>query len=125
MSSKKGYDDLIKLIRQFLWVKWDDNRGSITTSWTHCIQPKSKGGLGLIDPRTQGFCVATKWIIRVVHGDESWNILIWNHINLASVKGKWQHVGWFDKNLHASFFSIKASSPLSLYGRLGNIIVIF
>ena len=93
MPSKKGYEDLTKIIHQFLWAKWDGTRGFISTSWSHCIQPKCKGGLGLIDRRIQGLCLASKWIIRAAHGNEPWKILIWNHIDLVVVKGKWQHVG--------------------------------
>ena len=58
--AKKGYEDLIKIIRQFLWAKWEGSRGFTTTSWSHCIQPKCKGGLGLIDPRIQCLCLAAK-----------------------------------------------------------------
>ena len=90
MPSKKGYEDLVKIIRQFLWAKWDGTRGFISTSWAHCIQPKNKGGLGLIDPRTQGFCLASKWIIRATNGNEPWKILIRNRIDLATMKCKWQ-----------------------------------
>ena len=112
MPSNKGYEELIKIIRHFLWTKWDGGKGFISTSWSHCIQPRHRGGLGLIDPKTQGFCLAAKWIIRVAKGDEPWKVLVRNRIFLPIVRGKWQGVGWLDKLLHTPYFSIKASPSL-------------
>ena len=78
MLSKRKYEELNRLIRKFLWSKWDGNDGFIGASWSHCIQTRHRGGLGIIDPKTQGVCLAAKWILRAAKGDEPWKILVRN-----------------------------------------------
>lgn len=65
-----------------------------------------------MDPKTQGICLASKWIVRVVSGDEPWKILLRNRIALANRNNKWHNVGWLDKILLAPFFHLKGSFPL-------------
>ncbi len=57
----------------------------MSTSWQHCIQPKDKGGLGIIDPYTHGVCLTSKWVIRALEGDAPWKGLIRFHIQTTCV----------------------------------------
>lgn len=63
MSPIKGFDDLDKLVHHFLWFNWDGRVGFKYSCWTHCIELKDKGGLGILVPKIQGVFLATKWII--------------------------------------------------------------
>lgn len=75
--------------------------------------------MGLIDPQTQGFFLATKWIIKAVSGDEPWKILVRQRIMEASIRRKWQDVHWLDKMLFPSFLNSELLFPSSLFGKLG------
>lgn len=125
MPSKKGYEELNKIVHQFLWTNWDGNSGFKTSSWLHCIQLRNKGGLGLIDPKIQGICLSTKWIIRLMNGDEPWKILVCHRISLVVAYNKWQGVGWIAKILMAYFFCLRASFLYNPFGQYGIKFVIF
>lgn len=112
MPSKKAYDDFIKLVRHFIWSNWSGNAGFKCTFGLNCIQPKAKGGLGILDPKTQGVCLAAKWIILAISRNAPWKILVHFHISQGSVQSKWQIMTWEDKLLLAPFFNIQVFASL-------------
>ena len=75
------------LIRNFLWGA---KQGSLTiakVAWNVLIQPKSNGGLGLIDPLMQSRALLTKFVIRgLLLGSESWKEIFLNQLMQLSPK---------------------------------------
>ena len=125
MPSNKGYEELIKIIRRFLWTKWDGGKGFISTSWSHCIQPKHRGGLGLIDPKTQGFCLVVKWIIRVAKGDEPWKVLVRNRIILPQLEANGKVWGGWTSYIMLLSFLLRPHLLSNQFGKLGKGLAIF
>ena len=68
-------------------------------SWSTLVLPKSKGGLGLIDPGLQSQALLCKVLVRsLLPGNELWKTLIHNRSILWSPRlgGQWKsHKAWF------------------------------
>ena len=113
LPSQTCYTQLTQLIRRFLWSKWGNTKSLPITSWSHCIQPRDKGGLGIIDPYTQGICLNTKWIVRALEGDTPWKHLVRYRIQTATAGKSWHAVSWQDKVLLAPYFKTHGSAPFN------------
>lgn len=55
----------------------------------------------MIDPFTQGVCLITKWIIRVLDGATPWKSPIRHIIATTKANNTWKEVGWKNKILMA------------------------
>ena len=68
-------------------------------AWSILIQPKQKGGLGLIDPFMQSKALLTKHVVRsLLPGEELWKKLWIRHLHKVkpSVGGQWKDsLRWF------------------------------
>lgn len=85
----------------------------LVTSWSPCIHPKDKGGLGIIDPSTQGIYLSAKWISRAFEGNAPWKSLIRYIIQIAMDSNSWSTIHWNDKTLLAPFFKLHGLAPLN------------
>ena len=113
LLSKDCYNQLTQLIRNFILSKWGNKKGTLLTSWIHCIQLKDKGGLGILDPYIQDIFLTTKWIVRSLDGNAPWKHLICHPIQTATTGHSWVLANWSDKLLLAPYFKLHGSAPLN------------
>ena len=87
-----------KILRDFLWLDGKGNRKRHCVKWAWCCQEKMQGGLGLKDIKTQGYALASKWMVKALWGNEPWKILIRNNILRSIIrKGKlWKDIPLLD-----------------------------
>ena len=70
---KSAIGKIQRLIRNFLWSGGDGSFARAKVAWSTLILPKSKGGLGLIDPETQSISLLGKLMVRgLLSGNELW-----------------------------------------------------
>ena len=85
-------------IRGFLWAGNMKDNAAAKVSWSTLILPKSKGGLGLIDPGFQIHAWLCNLLVRsLLPGNELWKRLIHNRSILWSPRlgGHWKpHESW-------------------------------
>ena len=85
-------------IRGFLWAGNRKDNAAAKVSWSTLILPKSKGGLGLIEPGVQSQSLLCKVLVRsLLPGNELWKTLIFNRSILWSPRlgGHWKpHKSW-------------------------------
>ena len=77
----KIIEHLDKLRRSCLWVRRSDDgiRGSSLAAWDMVCKPKSKGGLGIIDLKTQNQGLLLKQLHKFYNKhDVPWVKLIWD-----------------------------------------------
>ena len=113
LPSQTCYTQLTQLIRRFLRNKWENTKCLPITSWTHCIQPRDKGGLGIIDLDTQGICLNTKWIGRALEGDMPCKYLVLYYIQTTNFGKSLNMVRWQDKLLLVPYFKTHGSTPFN------------
>ena len=87
-----------KILRDFLWLDGKGNRKRHCVKWAWCFQEKKQGGLGLKDIKTQGYALASKWMVKALWGNETWKIIIRNNILRSIIrKGKlWKDIPLLD-----------------------------
>ena len=74
---KSSICQIQRLIRNFIWSGREGGRACAQVAWTTLILPKSKGGLGLIDPEDQSKALLAKLIVRgKLPGTEPWKMLL-------------------------------------------------
>ena len=56
-----------RLMRTFIWGNNASNNSVAKITWKVLIQPKRKGGLGLIDPFMQSKALIVKHIVTVIN----------------------------------------------------------
>ena len=82
-----------RLIRNFIWGNNASNNSVAKVAWTVLIQPKRKGGLGLIDPFMQSKALLSKHVVRsLLPGEELWKKLWIRHLHndKPSTGGQWK-----------------------------------
>ena len=71
-----------RLIRNFIWGNNTSNNSVAKVAWTVLIQPKRKGGLGLIYPFMQSKALLCKHVVRsLLPGEELWKKLWIRHLH--------------------------------------------
>ena len=88
-----------RIIRNFIWGNNSSNNSIAKVAWTVLIQPKRKGGLGLIDPFMQSKALLSKHVVRsLLPGEELWKKLWIRHLHNVkpSIGGQWKDsLRWF------------------------------
>ena len=88
-----------RLVRNFIWGNNRSVNPVAKVAWSILIQPKQKGGLGLIDPFMQSKALLTKHVVRsLLPGQELWKKLWMQHLYKVkpSVGGQWKDsLRWF------------------------------
>ena len=71
-----------RLIRNFIWGNNASNNSVAKVAWTVLIQPKRKGGLGLIDPFMQSKALLSKHVVRsLLPREELWKKIWIRHLH--------------------------------------------
>ena len=66
-----------RLIRNFLWSGGEGAFARAKVAWSTLTLPKSKGGLGLIDPENQSKAMLAKLLVRgLLPGNETWKMIL-------------------------------------------------
>ena len=90
-----------RLVRNFIWGNNMSDNSVAKVAWSILIQPKQKGGLGLIYPFMQSKALLTKHVVRsLLPGEELWKKLWIRHLHKVkpSVGGQWKDsFRWFFK----------------------------
>ena len=83
-----------RLVRNFIWGNDTVHNTIAKVAWSVLIQPKHKGGLGLIDPFMQSKALLVKHVVRcLLPGQELWKKLWMCHLYKfkPSIGGQWHH----------------------------------
>ena len=98
MFDKQAIRTVKACIRGFLWAGMRKDNAAAKVAWSTLVLPKSKGGLGLIDPGLQSQALLCKVLVRsLLPGNELWKTLIHNRSILWSPRlgGQWKsHKAW-------------------------------
>ena len=98
MFDKQAICTIKVCIRRFLWAGMRKDSVAAKVSWPTLVLPKSKGGLGLIDPGLLSQALLCKVLVRsLLPGNELWKTLIHDRSILWSPRlcGKWKsHKAW-------------------------------
>ena len=62
--SKESIHQIQRLVRNYIWSGKEDHVTRAKVAWPILTTPKSRGGLGLIDPLTQSKAVLAKFLVR-------------------------------------------------------------
>ena len=88
-----------RLVRNFIWGNDTVHNTIAKVAWSVLIQPKHKGGLGLIDPFMQSKALLVKHVVRcLLPGQELWKKFWMCHLYKLkpSVGGNWRDsLRWF------------------------------
>ena len=73
-------------MRNFLWSGSDGSSTSrARVAWQTVILPKTKGGLGIIDPELQSQALLGKLVIRgLTPGEQMWKLLLQQGLSMCT-----------------------------------------
>ncbi len=99
MFSRSCLEQLRRLIRNFIWSGKDKDNARAKVAWKTLIQPKSKGGLGLIDPWQQSKALLSKFVVRSLRPDVGpWSLFLQECLQCCALctGGPWKKdTRWF------------------------------
>ena len=61
--SKESIHQIQRLVRNYIWSGKEDNVSRAKVVWSILTTPKSRGGLGLIDPLAQSKALLAKFVV--------------------------------------------------------------
>ena len=99
MFSRSCLEQLRRLIRNFIWSGKDKDNVRAKVAWKTLIQPKSKGGLGLIDPWQQSKALLSKFLVCSLRPDAGpWSLFLQECLQCCApnIGGPWKKdTRWF------------------------------
>ena len=62
--SKESIHQIQRLVHNYIWYGKEDHATQAKVTWPILTSPKSRGGLGLIDPLSQSKALLAKFVVR-------------------------------------------------------------